>query len=275
MCERDMFNTPTFSGRAQEVLLAGKERGLDRPLVVALTALSEGETGGVWLTKRPGLVEGEGCCAVIVGLEHGQFSTAITKDNEAISWLADRGWIDQVEQEGGTSAGQFVLKPINGLGNPLKPQKTMLFFEWVFATRKEHLLPIFSIGPTQMHLAWFKERCGWPQNWDELWDLYAAGSTWELSDSENFVSNAERITYFIERWLTYLTPKSVYQSGCLSPSVPLPNGSESAGVSWLTTHAGKPQTAKKLWASEKPFQNRRAYRDVWAEVNLQAQQLGY
>lgn len=270
-----MFNLPSFSERAKKVLEAGKARGLDRQLVVALAALSEGETGGVWLTERPGGVDKASCCAVVVGLEAAFFSKTIVKDEEAIDFLASRGWVDQDVQEGGSSAGQFVLKPVGGLGNPMKPQKTMLFFEWVVATGKDHLLPIFSIGPTQMHLDWYGDRCGFPGTRDELWDLYTAGATWDLGDDPSPVTDSERITYLVERWLTYLIPKDVYPNGCLSPNVPLPDGSEASGVAWLTNHAGNANTAKRLWDGTFAGGQRRAYSLVWNEVNLIATGIGY
>jgi hypothetical protein len=93
------------------------------------------------------------------------------------------------------------------------------FFEYIVARRAEHLLDNVSVGPTQQYMKFaFKAACGWPQTWEQLWELYLSNTVTELLNK-----------------ITYLDPGTCY-NGVFPGS---PGGDpKSKSVPWLAKHTG-------------------------------------
>jgi len=277
-CRFDMYSL-SKEARLSVLLKAAKHEGVDRSLAIAFIALCEGETGYAFLTHRPypPLTEIQGssdCCAVPVGIELAYFDSGLRQSPKTLSFLAQKGWL---KTENG------VLKPTNGLGNPLKPWKTMAAFEFAYLAEEDAAIKIFAVGPFQMNMKWNGASCGFPANRDEIWDLYVAGRDMELQTTSGWSDDQivlqiyySKIAYLIERWGRYNLPKDVNPQGegCKPATTELPNGNPAGDIAWLTGHAGNPSTASKLYyGTLSP--TRAAYKDVWANVNAKAAAMGY
>lgn len=240
----------------ERALGALKQGGIDKPLAVALVALSEGETGVVWATKRP---HGEDiCCGQVVGLEAGLLDGALRKDADAAKWLAYRGWIAQ--------SGEGKLIPAGGFGNPLKPQKNAYWMEYLLANGKKDLLTTVSIGPTQMHMGQLGTgRCGFPQTMAELYAFYSTVQTGGDGHEALLVRN----------WLRYLAPKGGSVDGCLPANVPLADGTPQRSIAWLTSHAGNAAMAQRVYYGDPSLGARPAYKDSYAKAAHAASNIGW
>lgn len=248
MCEGSYNLIRTIHERMRSALIAMRAGGVPRDLAVAVVALSEGESGVQWKLTRP-LPDDADCCGQIIGVESRvqSFTTRLYDDQEALNWLRDRGWL-------GWDPTTNTVAPAGGFGNPAQPQNAMLFFEYLAANRKYETMKVLSIGPTQRWIRW-GETCGGPADVDEAWAFYSE------SDPARLLMNH----------LKYLIPARYVEGGCLPQDMALPDGGPSTSIPWLTRHAGNTHDASAIYYGGDPrFGSRRAYNQVWPEVNTLA-----
>lgn len=273
-CDLDFFQWDKQT-RLAVALRAARYEGVDRDLTIAMLALAEGEVNYAMLTHRPFASTGQSnCCAVVVGLEAERMDQTVKMSPKLNSFLAARGWMQLKNGK---------IAPANGFGNPLKPWKTMAAFEYVVATREASALRLFAVGPYQMNMLYSTPGlpqngaptpCGFPVDWDDIWDLYMAGSDLEFERTPGWTDGQTstqimylRVAHLLTKWARYNTPKSVYPDGCRQ--TPLPDGTEARGVPWLQGHTGSAVVAKKLWDGTL-YPGRRAYKLVWQDVRAMA-----
>lgn len=123
-----------------------------------------------------------------------------------------------------------------------------ILFEEMMLHRWEPLLDYFSLGGTQMHLAWVGSP-GYPKNWEEIWDVYTGRRN---------------------GWLYELELRDERQ-GTNLPDYQDQNLEEA----WLQrAHTGSSTEAKKYWRGERP-QYGQGYGYYLADTRFKAQQLGW
>lgn len=280
MCKLD-FDKIAYRDRPRIALERAKAGGVDREFAVAYTALAQGETGYLFLRSRQtpyGLgctIETKTecanpddvavCCGTAVGVENQNNMAPVLAQAPLMNeFLVSRGWL-QVDENG-------LIKPANGFGNPFQMDKAAWAFEYAVATREKAALRLFSIGPTQRHMAYFQSgRCGWPSTWEELWDQYVAGADVSVPSSTVDPGGVAELVMTKRVTHTYLVSGQYLRhqkdGGCVKDNVPYPNGSQS-DIAWLTYHAGNTVFAKAVYeGNPELLGSRRPYREVWPEVN--------
>lgn len=305
------FRPLDLKQRVTMALLAHKTFDIDRRLAVALVTLSIGESSAIWLTTNPygslrsytqgkdGYAEqkpeapsdatGPDCSSHLVGLEVGKFDVAM-KEAESYHAARDDNWspLNFLQKYGMVQYDQTTtkLQPAGRLGRP-GAAATSFFYQAVLVHKSEPALRAFSVGPTQMWMgnagASGPVACGYPGSWDEKWDQYVAGATYEpktpagMTDEERALSlTYARVVYTTLRWLRYLTPKQYNPEGCLAEGTPLPNGNnEQESISWLQKHAGSQNLAAQVYNGGPLLPGRVPYRDSWAYVNNIATSIQY
>lgn len=268
------YSTFSVHERMVETLNAARIHGIKREFAVAITALSEGETGAYWLQNGPPTLDrlheddDIGCPTVIVGIELGAFDTTLRKSPKTLAFLQEHSLVGTNDQ------GKLIA--VNGFGNPVRQDIARRVFEYTVAEREGPALRLYSIGATQMHLYWTgladptKKRRYWPSTWEEIWAAYQPTIDVSKLDTSrsggdvNIATTRAKVAHLMDLWGTYL--KTV-EDGGLTSKYPGPPFDDEVAIQWLIWQAGNRYVAEAAnYGNAKLLGARRPYRDVWPEA---------